>query len=180
MNFDKPPEDIPKPNNEESNSEEFELNKALLEFSKEDKEIVLEEFKVLTRAIIPNLKDKIGNLKLLDEQSDEIKELFKQGKMPVHMKDNYGNQESLDSLLDTLSSSTKDLEDLKKYVLAKNIEAIKSLRDKRIEEYNKAKGVYSLSGEEVKKREDQFNKKLEEEREMQRLKDDIDRKSRLN
>ncbi len=100
--------------------------------------------------------------------------------MPLQMRENFGDQEALDTLLDKLNSKTKDLEDLKKYVLTKNIEAIKSLRDKRMEEYRKEKGVYSLSGEEVKMREDRFNKKLEEEAKIKRIQDDLDRLSRLN
>ncbi len=59
MDFDKSPEEIPKPNDGEKPSQESELNKALLEFSKEDSEIILEEFKILTRSTIPNLRIKL-------------------------------------------------------------------------------------------------------------------------
>ncbi len=164
----------------EHDSETDLLHKAVSELSPEDAEIVLEEFKVLARAEIPNLKAKIATFKIIEEQSEELQEKYAKNQLPEMMRKMYGTEEDRNHLLDELSTKIKQLESLKQNILNKDIEAIKTSREKRFEEYRNLPGNYSLSGKEYHENEDRFNKQLEEERRIEALRKEIDRLSKLN
>jgi phosphoenolpyruvate carboxylase len=137
------------------------LNNILKELSEEDALLVVEEFKILQRADIANLKTKISNASGKDLEKP-------------------GGEDKLDKLLEELSDKQKALENLKKYLLNKDINSIKAYRDERIRGYLNEKGSYSLTGEEYHKNEDDFNRKLEEENEKNKIRDEINRLSKLN
>lgn len=162
-------------NNKESSSNE-DFNNALKEFNLDDQKIISEEFKVLKSSIY-GLENKIGGFRLIDDASDEMKEFFKsRGGVPANMENNYGDQDKLDSMLDELNYKKKDLENIKSSILNKDIDSILSNREKRIAFDNKKYGGYSISGEEYHKRENDFNLKLQEERDeeqIKKLKNDI-------
>ncbi len=149
------------------------LNEALSELSLEDAEMVREEFKILNKAIIPGLENKIGSFKLIEDMSEEIKQLAESGRMPAQLRDQYGTQEDLDKLLDELNESKKNAESLKENLLNKNTEAIKEYRKKRIEAFNEKFGHYSLTGKEYQDREDKTNRKIAEERRIKEIRDDL-------
>lgn len=156
------------------------LNNTLRELSKEDAKLVSEEFMILNGAEIPQLKSEISSFRLIDKASDEIKNLYKSDRMPAHMRDSFGGQEQLDKLVDNLSAKLRDSEELKKFLLKKDIESIKSYRERRIKEMDKKFGTYSLTGKEYQREEDSYNRKLEEENELKRIRDDISRLPNLN
>ncbi|MCX6795843.1 MAG: hypothetical protein NT165_03930 [Candidatus Falkowbacteria bacterium] len=156
------------------------LNNTLRELSEEDAKLVSEEFMILNGAEIPRLKSKISSFRLIDKASDEIKDLYKSDRMPAHMRDSFGGQEQLDKLVDDLSLKLRYSEELKKFLLKKDVESIKSFRERRVKEMDEEFGAYSLTGKEYQRKEDSYNRKLEEENELKKIRDDINWLPNLN
>ena len=153
---------------------------SFLELNDEDAKLFSEEFMILNRSVIPQLKSKISSFRLIDQASEEMKSLSKSDRIPSHMKDSFGTQEDLDKLIDTLSEKLQDLEKLKTLLLNKDIESIKSYREGRIKEMEKKFGAYSLTGEEYHRKEDRYNRELDKENELRRIMDEINRLPNLN
>lgn len=171
--FNKNEEQIPE-------NENSVLNNALRGLSEADAKLFSEEFMILNKSVIPQLKSKISSFRLIDQASDEIKDLFNSGRMPAHQKDSFGSQAALDILIDTLSEKLQDLEKLKNFLLNKDIESIKSYREGRIAEMEKKFGAYSLTGKEYHRKEDHYNRQLEKENELERIREEINRLQNLN
>lgn len=102
------------PNFETADNRLNQLNENLKTLSAEDALVVKEEFRVLTKDILPQLMHKI-NL-----ASSEVLETPE-------------GQQKMDRLLDEFSKQQRYLENLKHHLLIGDINAIKAMRDERID-----------------------------------------------